>query len=366
VTPILIAEGNALAAAALRLGREPRLALDTEFMRERTYVAELALVQLAGETDVELVDPLSGLDLGPLSVLLSAPAQLKVLHAARQDIEVLLPVTRLPLAPLLDTQIAAALLGMPAQIGYADLVGRELGQSLDKGQARTDWTRRPLSAAQLKYAADDVRWLLPLAARLEERLASAGRLGWLREDCAQLTDAALYRVEPREAWQRLRGIESLPVAEQQRLRALAEWREARALRRNLPRGWVLADDALRLIARGAPRDLTSLRALGAIADGTVDKLGREILAALDGAAASFPDDIVQRTDGRPAAEEQARGKRLGARLRAIAAELELAPEVLATQRDLRRIARGDPPAVVLSGWRRELLGASLGEELARG
>jgi ribonuclease D len=366
VTPIPIAESGALAAAVAHLGREPRLALDTEFMRERTYVAELALVQLAGETQVELVDPLKGLDLGPLAALLSAPLQLKVLHAARQDIEVLLPVTRVPLAPLLDTQIAAALLGMPAQIGYADLVGRELGLELNKSQARTDWTRRPLSAAQLEYAADDVRWLLPLAARLEDRLASAGRLGWLREDCALLSDAALYRVEPREAWQRLRGTEALPVAEQQRLRALAEWREARALRRNLPRGWVLTDEALRLIARAAPRDGASLRALGAIADGTVDKLGREILAALDGAAASYPDDIVQRADSRPGTEEQARSKRLGARLRAVALDLELAPEVLATQRDLRRIARGEPPAVVLSGWRRELLVAPLGAELARG
>jgi ribonuclease D len=348
-----------LAAACRRFAAAPRLAVDTEFLRERTYLAELALVQLGNEQAVALVDPLAGLELAPLAALLTDPALPKVLHAARQDIEVLLPLTGRPLAPLIDTQLAAALLGMPAQIGYADLVQRELGHALEKSQARTDWTRRPLSAAQLEYAADDVRWLLPLAARLETRLAALGRLDWLHEDCARLTDRALYDSSVADAWQRLKGTESLPPPEQLRLRTLAAWREARALRRNLPRGWVLADDGLRLIARSAPRDLGTLKALGAMAPGAADKLGAEILAELERASQLPLDGIVQRQDPRRDLEEQARTRRLGASVKSLAAELGLAPEVLATQRDLRRIARGEAVAAVLQGWRASVLGDRL-------
>ena len=354
-----IIDNERLTVALRRFAAGPRLALDTEFLRERTYFAELALLQLGDGAEIALVDPLAGLDLAPLAALLTSAVLPKVLHAARQDIEVLLPLTQVPLTPVLDTQLAAALLGMPAQIGYADLVARELGHTLEKSQARTDWTRRPLSAAQLEYAADDVRWLLPLADRLEERLTALGRLSWLREDCARLSDPTLYRIEAGEAWQRLKGIESLPPAEQLRLRTLAAWREARALRRNLPRGWVLTDDGLRLIARSAPRELAELKALGAMPPGAADKLGAEILAELAGARDRPLDGIVQRADARPDAEEQARTRRLGDRLKALALELSLAPEVLATQRDLRRIARGEPVATVLRGWRAQLLGAAL-------
>ena len=366
MTPTVIADPDTLAAAALRFAAEPRLALDTEFLRERTYLAELALVQLAGDAAVELVDPLAGISLAPLVELLTQPRPLKVLHAARQDVEVLLPLTGTPLAPLLDTQLAAALLGMPAQIGYADLVARELGATLDKGQSRSDWTRRPLTARQLEYAVADVRWLLPLAARLEERLAARGRLEWLREDCAALADPALYRQEPRDAWRRFKGRETLPPAEQQRLQALAEWREERAQERNLPRGWVLSDEAVRSLARTAPRNETGLRALGAVPPGAFAALAPQLLAVLANAAARPTDGIAQREDARPGADEQARGRRLSERLKALALELELAPEVLATQRELRRLARGEALAAVLGGWRLGVLGAPLAAELARG
>jgi len=364
--PIVITEGPALAVAAARLARAPRLALDTEFLRERTYLAELALIQLSDPTGIELIDPLTGLDLAPLVSLLRDAAVTKVLHAARQDIEVLLPLTGVPLAPLVDTQIAAALLGMPAQIGYGDLIARELGHTLEKSQARTDWTRRPLSCAQLEYAADDVRWLLPLADRLEERLAARGRLGWLTEDCAALADPGLYRADPGDAWQRLKGIESLPPPEQQRLRTLAAWRELRAVRRNLPRGWVLADAALRAIGRAAPTDVAALKALGVMPPGAADKLGPDIVAELARAASLPLEGLEQRADVRPNREEQARTRRLAERIRAIALELGVAPEVLATQRDLRRIARGEPPVAVLRGWRAGVLSGPVGEEVARG
>lgn len=361
-----ITDSAALAAAVAGLRAAPRIALDTEFLRERTYTAELALVQVGDGTEIALIDPLASMDLGPLGALLAAPEVTKVLHAARQDIEVLLPLAGAPLTPLVDTQIAAALLGMPAQVGYADLVARELGHTLEKSQARTDWTRRPLSAAQLEYARDDVRWLLPLASRLEERLDALGRRAWLAEDCARLADPLAYRVDPAQAWQRLKGIESLPPTEQVRLRQLAAWREERAIRRNLPRGWVLADDGLRAVARAEPRSLEALRGLGAMPPGAVDKLGPEILEQLERARGVSAEGIVRRQDTRPDAAEQARGRRLTATLKRIGDELAIAPEVLATQRDLRRIARGEPAELVLAGWRATLLAAPLAAEAAAG
>jgi ribonuclease D len=366
VNPIPISDDVALAAAAARLAGSPRLALDTEFMRERTYYAELAFLQLADAEGVVLIDPLAALDRAPLARLLAAPGQVKVLHAARQDVEVLLPITGAPLAPVLDTQLAAALLGFAPQVGYGDLIASELGIALDKSQARTDWTRRPLSPAQLSYAADDVRWLLPLAARLEERLAALGRLAWFHEDTALLADPGLYRLEPGDAWQRFKAIEALPPREQLRLRALAAWREARAMRRNLPRGWVLTDEAARTIARVAPANLAALKALDVMPPGAADKLGADILAALAEAAAQPLDGIVQRNEGRPGPEERERTQRLGERVRQAAGALRLAPEVLATQRDLRRIARGEPVATVLRGWRLATLGPPLAEEAGRG
>lgn len=359
MTSSLVADTDSLATACSSLGTHVRVALDTEFVRERTYVAELALVQLCAGDGVHLVDPLARMELAPLVELLGDPGRVKVLHAGRQDVEVLLPMLGAPLAPVLDTQVAAALLGLPPQVGYADLVSREFGVKLEKGQARTDWSRRPLSAAQLEYAADDVRWLLPLAERLQERLAARGRAEWLVEDCAALADPRLYRVDPAEAWQRFKGIESLRPVEQQRLRALARWREERAQRRNLPRAWVLADDAAREIARVAPRDLAALRSLGVMPDGAVAKLGPEILDTLAAAARGSLEGIEQRFDARPTPEEQALAKRLGDRLRSVAAEVEIAPEVLATQRDLRRLVRGDRDVPPLRGWRRAVIGEPL-------
>lgn len=364
--PIPITDDAALAAAAARLAAAPRLALDTEFMRERTYYAELAFLQLADAEDVALIDPLAAIDRALLARLLAVPGQVKVLHAARQDIEVLLPVTAAPLAPVLDTQLAAALLGFAPQVGYGDLIASELGIALDKSQARTDWTRRPLSPAQLSYAADDVRWLLRLAARLEERLAARGRLAWFHEDTALLADPGLYRLDPVDAWQRFKAIETLPPREQLRLRALAAWREARAMRRNLPRGWVLSDEAARAIARLGPASIAALKGLDVMPPGAADKLGAELLAALADADAQPLDGIAQRNDGRPAPAERERTRRLGERIRQAAAALGIAPEVLATQRDLRRIARGEAVATVLRGWRLAEFGPVLEDELRRG
>lgn len=361
----MISEQAPFEQACARLAAAERVAVDTEFLRERTYVAELALVQVSDGRTIDLIDPLAGLDLAALASLLTRDSVTKVLHAARQDLEVLLPLTGTPAVPVLDTQVAAGLIGLAPQIGYADLVRQMLGVELAKGGAggnlaRTDWTRRPLSPAQLDYAADDVRHLLAVADRLGEELEARQRLAWWHEDCALLADPALYRVEPVDAWQRLKGVETAPPREQLRIRALAAWREAQAQDHNLPRSWVLADDALRELAAKPPATVSALKSRRVFKDATVERVGSDVLGALAGAESAPLEGIIQRSSSRPGPEELKLAKRLGDRLQAVALELDLSPEVLATQRDLKRLARGDRrPTGPLAGWRRAVIGETL-------
>ena len=363
--PELIADSAPFAAACAGFDGVAELALDTEVLRERTYLAELALVQLAAGPELVLLDPLGGADLAPLTRLLTDPRTTKVLHAARQDVEVLLPLTGEPAGPLKDTQIAAGLLGLAPQIGYAELIRQVLGIELAKGGAggnlaRTDWTRRPLSAAQLSYAADDVRHLLQVAAELAEQLRARGRLEWWAEDCRALQDPGLYAVTPEEAWRRLKGVETLPVREQVRVRALAAWRETKAREVNLPRSWVLGDDGLRDLAARPPATVALLKSRRVFRDETVGRIGEELLARLAAAEAEPVDGLTELASRRPSGEEQALTKRLSDRLKAVAAELDVAPEVLATSRDLKRLARQDlRPVGPLAGWRQAVIGEAL-------
>ncbi|MBM2854519.1 MAG: Ribonuclease [Steroidobacteraceae bacterium] len=334
------------------------IALDTEFVRERTYYPRLCLVQVSVADSLALIDPLAIADARVFVGPLMDPGRPKLLHAARQDVEALLPLTGTPLAPVFDTQLAAALLGFAAQIGYAELVRLVLGVELAKGHARTDWARRPLSPEQLAYAADDVRYLPALAALLDERLTAAGRRGWMEEESAALTDIRLYRVEPAEAWRRLKGLERLQPAVQHAIRALARWREERAMERDLPRGWVLPDAALYEIAQARPRTREDLLRIAGVSRAAADRVGGEILKAL--ADESGVTDNLIADDGSRAGPEQLRQlKTLQQRLLTIAGELEIQPEVLATRRDLTALVRGERELPILSGWRRAVVGEPL-------
>ena len=334
------------------------LALDTEFVRERTYYPKLCLIQAAIGGDIVLIDVLAIEDGGAIVPVLTDPGRPKVLHAARQDIEALLPLTGTPLAPVFDTQQAAALLGFPAQIGYAELVRQLLGVELAKGHARTDWSRRPLSQEQLAYAADDVRYLPAIAAALAERLEAAGRQAWFAEESAALRDIALYRVEPAEAWRKLKGLERLDDASFSAARALAAWRERRAMARNLPRGWVLPDAAIHQLAQSRPRTREQLSHADAVPPGTAARAADELIAAI----AAAPDDAPPRDAveaGRPDALQLRLEKTLQKELAAIAGELEIQPEILATRRELAALARGARDLPVLAGWRRSVVGERL-------
>lgn len=353
----LITDQDGLCALAARLAGARAVALDTEFLRERTYRAELCLVQIADVERAVCVDPLALGDLGPLAPLGAARGIVKVMHASRQDIEVLLPAVGL-VQPVFDTQIAAALVGLPAQIGYAELVRRRLGIELEKAHTRTDWSARPLAPEQLAYALDDVRYLLPLAEQLTAELERLGRSDWLAEELAALADPAAYQVEPEQAWQRLKGLGGLDAARLRLVRELAAWRERRAMARNRPRGWILDDAALREIALGAPRTLAQLAATPGVPPGVVKHCGADILECMR--AADLPDELpTVNLRGRPDRAKTALLEKLSAIHRATAAELSLSPEVLATRRDLEQLAEGRRDGPLLNGWRRAAVGERL-------
>ena len=338
------------------LAAQPAIGLDTEFLRERTYHAELCLVQLSWGRQAACVDPLALPDLTALGEALTGPPAVKVLHASRQDLEVLLPAVG-PVRPIFDTQVAAALAGEPAQIGYAELVRRLLGHELAKAQTRTDWSRRPLTAEQIEYAIDDVRHLLPLKEALEERLDRLGRLSWLAEELTALEDPAALSVDPQAAWRRVKGLAGIDPGRARLLRGLAAWRERRALERNRPRGWILADALLREIVLRVPRTRTALGALEGMPPGLLERAGGELLECIRAADIEEPAPPVTRP--RPDPQVNALMKKLGEIHRAAAAELALSPEVLATRRDLEQIAAGRRDGPVLAGWRRAVLGERL-------
>jgi ribonuclease D len=353
----MIDTADALTRFAAGIARAPTLALDTEFMREKTYRAELCLLQLAREDEAVCVDPLALADLAPLAPVLTGGETVKVMHAARQDLEVLLPAVGL-VQPVFDTQVAAALAGFPAQIGYAELARRLLGVELDKAHTRTDWTRRPLSGEQQEYALDDVRHLLALRASLLDTLAAKGRLGWLEEELAGLANAEALRVAPEEAWKKVKGLPALDQDRQRLAQALAAWRERRAIERNRPRGWILDDVCLREIVLRLPRSPQALGQLPEMQESVVRKCGEELLALVREAGIADPPPPLPRRE-RPDPAKVATVKRLADIAGAVAGELEIGTEVLATRRDLERLAAGRQDVSLLRGWRADVLGKKL-------
>ncbi len=353
----IVTTSAALAELAAHLAAQPRVGLDTEFLRERTYRAQLCLVQLSSLTLAACVDPLTLSELAPLARVLTSVTVLKVMHASRQDLEVLLPLAGLT-HPVFDTQIAASLTGLPAQIGYAELVRRLLGRELPKSHTRTDWSRRPLSPEQLTYALDDVHYLLPLAEHLQEELTRLGRLDWLQEELAELADPGALSTAPEMAWLRLKGLRDLDAGRARLARALAAWRERSAIEHNRPRGWILDEAVLREIVLQVPRTLEALEAIPQMPPGLVKRRGAELLACV--AAADLPEPPPPLAGrARPDPAKMLLIKKLSGIAQTAASELGLAPEVLATRRDLEQLAAGARDGAVLHGWRRAVLGEQL-------
>ena len=348
---------DAVTDLAAHLCTQATIGLDTEFLRERTYRAELCLIQVSAAGEASCIDPIAVTSLGALAEPLTAAGVVKVMHASRQDLEVLLPAVGL-VRPVFDTQVAAALAGFAAQVGYAELVRRLLGVELAKAHTRTDWSRRPLSAEQIEYALDDVRHLIPLKIALEQQLERLGRSAWLAEELAGLADARSLATDPEEAWRRIKGLRGLDPGRERLARELAAWRERRAIERNRPRGWILDDAALRELIVRVPRSAAALEAIAEIPAGVVRHCGRELLACIAAAKLSDPPPPL---DARPRPDplKSALAKKLGALNQALAAELGISPEVLATRRDLERLAEGSDDIAALRGWRRAVIGEKL-------
>jgi ribonuclease D len=322
-------------------------AVDTEFVREKTYYPQLCLIQVATAEQVACIDCLAPLDLEPLYAEIFRPGFTWVLHSARQDLEVVWQRAGRRPPRLIDTQIAAALLGYPPQVGLEGLLHRTLGVELGESFARTDWSRRPLPEDALRYALDDVRHLLAAWERLDAELGKLGRRDWLDEDCER------ELAEPPEAdstsvWSRLKGVHGLSFASQCAALALVRWREAAAQRNDRPRRWLLADDVLLAIAAAMPGDAA---ALGAFVQA---KFLTRNAAAVLGAIAAHTDPEVQavvRANAAPAAPDKSVVKALQEQVRQRAAALGIEPEVLATRRDLVAVALGTPPPHIARGWR---------------
>jgi ribonuclease D len=346
-----------LAELAAHLAAADAVAVDTEFLRERTYRAELCLIQVATREHAACVDPLLLKDLAALARPLTTARPVKVMHACRQDLEVLYPVAGL-VGPVFDTQVAAALTGAPAQVGYADLVRRLLGTDLSKAHTRTDWSRRPLSSQQVEYALDDVRYLLPLKAHLEAQIEELGRSAWLAEELAALGSTDNFTVEPAEAWQRVKGLQGLDAARLRLLKGLAAWREQRAAERNRPRGWILEEGVMREIIMCVPRSTEDLAGIADLPAGVIKHSGADILECVRAAEIPEPPPRLD-PRARPDPAKTALVRKLADLNNTIAAELAMSPEVLTTRRELEQLAGGRRDVPVLHGWRRSIVGERL-------
>jgi ribonuclease D len=356
---VLITDSASLAELCQRLAGETFVTVDTEFMRERTYWPELCVVQLAGSNDVAVVDAQApGIDLAPLGRLLADQAVTKVFHAARQDVEIFLQLFQAVPVPLFDTQVAAMVAGFGDQVGYDSLVGALTGGHIDKAHRFSDWSARPLSPAQVNYAAADVTYLRGVYERLLARLDKDGRTAWVGEEMAALADPATYRPDPETIWERLR-----PRTTNRRmlgtLRAAAAWREREAQRINIPRQRLIRDESLLELAATAPVTAEALGRIRGISRGFAEgPTGQGLLAALAEAAA-LPDDALP--DGRGQREGPKASPALVALLKVLlAAKAEahdVAPKLLASSDDLDRLAtESEPDVPALHGWRLSVFG----------
>ena len=333
------------------------IALDTEFLRSRTYYAHLCLIQVATPDVVACVDPLvHGLDIDPLLDLIHSPKILKVFHSARQDLEVFHDLRQVVPQPLFDTQIAAALAGYDDQIGYAALVESVTGVKLAKRHTRTDWKARPLTPEQIRYAEDDVRHLRDVYLFLAERLSVLDRKEWLEEECVAVADPTLYRNEPEQAYRRIRQGHLLPPQAQTVLRELAAWRENTAQKKNLPRSWVMADAALLEVARTAPGNLEQLAAIKGI--GNARKWGPQILEAVRAGKNAPPRRLWN--GSRPMdRRQQALYARMAARVRQVAQEQKIHPGMIAKRKDIQKLVLDGDSGALTHGWRLRLVGEEL-------
>ncbi len=341
-------------AVNIVLSANRRIGLDTEFMREKTFYPQLCLLQIATDDRIYCADPMGVADLDLFWQRLMHSQW--VVHSARQDIEVLYHSSNRMPDTLFDTQIAAALVGFAPQLGYAGLVKELFGVELAKSHTRADWARRPLPAAALEYAAEDVEYLLPAYEVLTERLIKHDRLRWAEEDSAFLLQPSLYEGDFRHAVDRLKGAKNLRGRARAAAARLASWREREAVRSDRPRQWILKNAVLLEIAAADPKNQESLAAIPGLAPGTLRRAAGTLLGILEDARG---DDIEYEPPQKPDEKQKVILKKMQAVVSACAEELKIAAEIVAPKKELSASLNGNRKSRVFTGWRREKIGETL-------
>lgn len=342
------------------------IAIDTEFLRERTYHAKLCLVQVATPDECVVIDPLTIDDLSPLAELMADVDTLKVFHACSQDMEVLVHTLGVCPAPIFDTQVAAGFLGERAQCSYHNLVHSFCGVSLPKTESLTDWSRRPLSPQQIEYAVDDVRYLIDAYRVIESKLHSLGRTAWVRDEIRPLADPAHYRSDPRSAFKRVKRINACTRRQLAVARELAAWREHRAEDRDIPRKWVMSDEVLVALCRRAPKTIEDLRAVR----GTEQLSARDVEVALDAIARGVrcPAEnlpSIGRAHRTPAPELESVIDLMYALIRLVSDRSGVATSLIISRDGLLDYIDHPERSPLREGWRFELVGTLI-DDLLRG
>ena len=355
----LITTSEDLAAVCSRLARHPFITVDTEFLRETTFWPKLCVIQLASDDEAVAIDALAeGLDLAPVFELMANPAIVKVFHAARQDVEIVWNLAKMVPAPLFDTQVAAMVCGFGDQVSYGELVQSVCKIPVDKSSRFTDWSRRPLSEAQITYALADVTHLRDVYRWLSARLEKTGRTSWLADEMQTLTSASTYEQHPDNAWERLRNRARKP-RDLAVLMEIAAWREREAQSRDVPRSRVLKDDIMIEIALAAPRTADLLGQLRSFPRGMErSRSGADLLAAVERGIARDPKTLPRIERERRSNGGGATVELLKVLLRQVSERHGVAAKMIATVDDLEAIASDDRANVAaMAGWRRELFGA---------
>ncbi len=343
-----------------KIAQEPWVALDTEFLREKTYYPKFCLLQIATLEWVACVDPIALPSLEKLFEVLYRQDIVKVLHSCQQDIEIFYQLTGKIPEPIFDTQLAAPVLGIQDNPGYAMLVSSFLNINLDKAHTRTDWSIRPLTEEQLQYAADDVIYLGQIYQIMLKKLSDLGRSDWLQDDFAKLLNQDLYELPPEKAWLKVRGKNKLTGKQLSVLQALAVWREKTAKQEDKPRGWLMRDDLLLDIARLQPVSMNELFKVRNINGRTAKQYGQHLCQLIQEAKTQPP--IKLHESGKPpkkTQQQEAIVDLLVAVVRVRADQNSLNPSILAARKDLELLLLDDPQCSLLQGWRYEMAGKEL-------
>jgi len=337
------------------------LALDTEFLREKTYYSKFCLLQIATPDWVACVDPIALPELSELFEAIYNPNIVKVFHSCHQDLEIFYQMTGKVPGPIFDTQVAAPLLGYQDNPGYAMLVSSLLNINLNKAHTRADWSKRPLTEAEIQYAADDVIYLCQIYQIMLQKLESLGRAGWLKQDFAELENPDNYQVLPEKAWLKLRGKNKLTSKQLAIVQALTEWREKTAQAENRPKTWLLRDELVFDMAKLQPETVAELTTIRNINERTVHRYGRKLCELIAIAKNNEPQPLKEKDKAiKKNQQHEAILDILTALVRIRAEENSLNPTILATRKDLEVLMFNDEEGCpLLHGWRYSMAGKEL-------